>query len=208
MDAKEIYLAKMKEISERLIACSDYLEQNKIDDMFYSLESSILQLRKALECMALASIAPNHDDYANLRAQADKNPDYKRDYNGTKIVKALKKINKDFFPVPLTKATRIEGVWHFGRKTEGYLSCNKFESTYDRLGTLLHADNPWGFKKGFSNLAKDIPQIIEKTKALLVLHMTVIRSPTFTGVWIVEVPFSEQPPKVIVGQADGEFVVQ
>ena len=170
-------------------------------------ESATLQLRKAMECIALAAISPNKQAYSQYRAKADKNPDFRKDFNGNKMLKALRAINKDFYPKPVKQPVKNDGVWHFERKDNKVFSPKMFENLYDRLGKFLHADNPWGNDKGIVNLANDIPSALSNIKELLGLHFTVIKSPKFTGVWIVEVPFGSGAPRIMIGQADGEFVV-
>ena len=207
MDAKEIYLNKMTEVMRRLQACSSYIDKFKLDKSIISLESAILQLRKTMECMALSAIAPNHQAYSDYRSKADRNPDYRKDFNGTKIIKALRAINKDFYPNALKPPTRTGKEWHFERKSKGILTSKNFEALYDRLGKFLHADNPWGCKKEINNLAKDIPNRIAEIEELLKVHFTTIRTPSFNGVWVVEVPFYKSTPKILVGTADGDFIV-
>jgi hypothetical protein len=88
------------------------------------------------------------------------------------------------------------------------LTKKAFESFYDRLGKFLHADNPWGSDKGTQNLVADLPHVIDRLRVLLEWHFTVIRTPEFNGVWVVEVPASGNLPRILLGKAEGEFVVQ
>ena len=117
-------------------------------------------------------------------------------------------INPDFYPKPISAPISIgPNKWHFDRRKDKSLTKKQFESFYDRLGKLLHADNPWGNDKGLRNLLTDIPSIIKSVRLLLSWHYTVIRTPEFSGVWIIEVPNNGKRPKVVDGQAEGEFVV-
>ncbi|MGH8591781.1 MAG: hypothetical protein ACREXX_21435 [Gammaproteobacteria bacterium] len=81
-------------------------------------------------------------------------------------------------------------------------------ATVDRLGKCLHADNPWGSAKGMQNLLADLPRVIGQLRVLLEWHFTVIRTPEFSGVWVVEAPANGNPPRILLGKAEGEFVVQ
>ncbi|WP_228142545.1 hypothetical protein [Acinetobacter seifertii] len=100
-DLQKIYADKVNEALFRLNKCevliNSYFEIRDVLD----LESSILHMRKALEILALASIAPNKIKYQEYRAQANKNPDYTKDYKASSILKALSEINSDFYPIPL-----------------------------------------------------------------------------------------------------------
>lgn len=209
MELESIYLGKISEAVTRLDACSSFLSAYQASQSVYSLESAVLQARKALEAVAFAAIAPNKAKYEKLRAQADEPADYRKDYNARKILQLLGGINQDFYPTPvLPPIQQKPGRWHFERRTEGFLTKKQFESFYDRLGKLLHADNPWGNDKGAKNLSADIPRVVAQLRTLLEWHFTVIRTPNFTGVWVIEAPASGAAPRVIVGQALGEFVVQ
>jgi len=205
---EEIYLHKMKEVAERLGGCELFLSEYNRTKNIYFLESAILQLRKAFESISLAAIAPNKDAYEKFRLEAEKPADYRKDYNGRKILQLLRRINKDFYPKPLLPPKKVEGKWHFERKSDGFLTENKFESFYDRLGKYLHSDNPWDVNKGINNLVADIPSVLSEIKTLLELHFTVIRTPKFLGVWVVNFPANGNAPKIICGEAEGDFVVE
>lgn len=206
---QNMYLQKISETFERVTASTSFFREYESLKSIYAFEASVLQVRKALECMAFASIAPNKAAYEKLRLEADKPADYRKDFNARKIIELLSAINKDFYPVSLLPAVRQEsGAWHFERKADGYLTKKKFESFYDRLGKFLHADNPWGNDKGVQNLISEIPSVLDQIHELLALHFTVIRTPEFSGVWVVEAGPSVTTPRVIRGEAGGEFVVQ
>jgi len=208
-ELQTIYLSKVSEALARLAACERFVSSYGESKDVFVLESAILQMRKALQAVAFAAIAPNKVQYAEFRAQAEKNTDYTKDFKATSILKFLAKVNPDFYPRPASAPVQMSpGHWHFDRREDDSLTKEKFENFYDRLGKHLHSDNPWGNNKGLNNLAKDIPEIISATRSLLSWHFTTIRTPEFSGVWVVEAPSNGAAPRVIVGQADGEFVVQ
>ena len=185
------------------------MESYKESESIYFLESAILQMRKALECVAYAAIAPNKKEYKEFRAKADRQPDYTRDFHAGKILEMLSRINKDFYPKPASAPISVgPRKWHFEKREDESLTKKQFSSFYDRLGKFLHADNPWGNDKGIKNLLDDIPKVMESVKLLLSWHFTKISTPEFNGVWVIEVPLSGKKPKIIIGQADGEFLVK
>lgn len=209
MELQAIYLRKISETIARLGACESFLAMHRASNDVYSLEAAVLQVRKALEAVAFAAIAPNKEEYEAFRAEAEKPADYRKDFNARAILRYLGNINKDFYPTPLLAPTKKpDGSWHFERRSEGFLTKEQFESFYDRLGKYLHADNPWGSDKGMQNLVADLPGVIGQLRVLLQWHFTVIRAPEFNGVWVVEVAPSGAPPRIVVGKADGEFIVQ
>lgn len=207
-NAISIYLSKMEEVKRRLAFSEQQLsEYDKTNDLHY-LENSLLHLRKALESIAYASIAPNKKAYSDLRARAEKPADFKKDYNGSKILKQLALVNKDFYPRPLEKPKQVApNNWHFDRKEKNILTKKRFERVYDRLGKFLHSDNPWDNDKGYKNLAKELPIIYIELRNLLSWHFTAIRDEKFGGVWVIEFGNIGTPARVITGQAKGEFVV-
>lgn len=207
VELQQIYLQKIVETFERITVCTLSLNEYKNTNVIYAFETSVLQLRKALENIAFASIAPNKLVYEEIRRQKDK--DYSRDYKADDIFNILDKVNKDFYPIPLFPAVRQKsGEWHYDRKEDGYLTKKQFISLYNRLGKYLHADNPWGNDKGVINLAKDIPRALAQIQELLTLHFTVIRTPEFQGIWVIEAGQNTTLPRVINSIANGEFIVQ
>lgn len=208
IELQNIYLKKISEALARLVTCERFLCAHKSSNDVFVLESAILQMRKALEAVAFAAIAPNKDQYAKYRSQVE-NSNFTKDFNAKSILQLLSKINADFYPSPVSPPISVSPEnWHFDRRQDNSLTKKKFERFYDRLGKHLHADNPWGNDKGLDNLAKDIPEVISATRSLLSRHITTIRTPHFSGVWVVEAPDSGAPPRVIVGQACGEFVIR
>lgn len=208
LELKTIYLDKIKEALDRLNACESFFELYRDTQSVFAFEAAVLQMRKALECVAYAAIAPNKKEYAAFRANADKQTDYTKDYHARQILTFLSKINSDFFPMPVSAPVKIEtGEWHFAKREDESLTKKEFESFYDRLGKFLHADNPWGHDKGVKNLIGDMPKIINSTRLLLSWHFIAIRTPAFIGVWVIEAPANGAQPKVVVGQADGDFVI-
>ena len=209
LELQTIYIGKVKEALDRLKACESFLESYRDSQDVFAFEAAVLQMRKALECVAYAAIAPNKKEYAAFRAKAEKQPDYTKDFHAGKILNLLSKINPDFFPKPVSAPVNLgPGKWHFDKREDESLTKNKFESFYDRLGKFLHADNPWGHDKGVKNLLDDIPKVISSVRLLLSWHFTAIRTPEFNGLWVLEAPANGEQPRVIVGRAEGDFVIK
>ena len=203
-----IYLNTVQQASRRLNACERYVAAFLVSHEISDLESAVLQLRKALETIAFASIAPNKAEYQTLRAAAMKSPDFTKDFHALKIFAALERINSKFYPLAVLPAVRKpDGSHHFERKEAGVLSKKKFEAAYDRLGKYLHADNPWSADKHFQNLAKDLPIIVEEARGLLDLHVSFINTTRYKGAWVVETPRDGSPPRMLTAHASGDYSV-
>src|SRR5258707_1164205 len=102
-----IYSNMVQEATARLIASERYLAAYLAKQQTSDLESAVLQVRKALEAIALASIAPNKAEYAAFRATATKTPDFTKDYPALRIFSALERINKKFYPIALIPAVGL-----------------------------------------------------------------------------------------------------
>jgi hypothetical protein len=205
---QSIYTSQLTDATKRLNAAKQYLESFTATGQMPDLESAVLQLRKALETIAFAAIAPDKKQYEALRAKALDAPDFTKDYHAKKIFFALSKVNKDFYPLPLIPGEKqADGAWHFGNKQSGFLSKKRFEAAYDRLGKHLHAHNPWSGSKNLQNLAGDLPKIIEEAHGLLDLHARFIRTPGFEGVWIFATDRIGSPPTFLTANAVGPSVV-
>ncbi|MFN9448561.1 MAG: hypothetical protein ACK58U_02710 [Rubrivivax sp.] len=206
MSAQRIYLKLIGESVGRLNAALGFeLEYRQTGDVA-TLDAAVLQLRKALEAIAIAAIAPDKNAYQAFRATADKDPDFTKDYHAAKIFSALAKVNPDFYPLPLLPAERnSDGTWHYGNKTSGVLSKKQFERCYDRLGKHLHTQNPWGSNKNLQNLSGELANIVQSAKGLLALHARFIRAPDFHGVWVVQADTPQ--PTVLTAQANGPYAI-
>lgn len=204
---QSIYLSLIGESISRLDAATDFLNEHLETTQVPRLEAAVLQLRKALEVVALAAIAPDKKAYAAFRATAMNETDYTKDYHAAKIFAALERVNPDFYPMPLAPATRQpDGSWHFGNRDGRFLSKKKFQRAYDRLGKHLHAHNPWGTSKNLHNLRSDLPDVIADARALLHLHARFIRTPEFHGVWVVSADSAS--PKILTAITEGPFIVR
>ncbi len=87
-----IYLRCMEEAKHRLAFverfCAGISGQVRVDT-----EVACLQMRKALELIAYAAIAPHKARYETWRKNALQNRDFRRDYNGRRILRSLATIN-------------------------------------------------------------------------------------------------------------------
>ena len=90
---REIYLQQMVDLVKRLTASQSYLTKYAISGDEIEFDSGILQLRKALEAIAYASIAPNKPQYQAFRQKTETNNDFKKDFNASKIFQYLQQIN-------------------------------------------------------------------------------------------------------------------
>ena len=114
-------------------------------------------------------------------------------------------------PAALTRdgvyfATDDGMLFAFDRKTGKFFDKNQFIKLYDRLGKYLHADNPQGNNKEWEDFALVVRDGISSIRDLFKLYFTVIRTPEFTGVWVLET--RENVVQFLVAESHGEFIVE
>lgn len=204
----KIYLSNMRDVKRRIEYAENQLSAFKTTHDYLLLENAILHTRKALECVAYASIAPNKHAYSKFRSDAETPADFRKDYHGGKIIKQLGRVNKDFYPLPLVEPKLVgERQWHFDRLGSGYLTKKQYISFYDRLGKFLHSDNPWDNDKGYMSLANDMPENFQRVKFLLQIHATFVQGDNSRYAFVVDMGSEEKDVSVITAIADGPFNV-
>jgi len=193
-----IYLRCIEEAKHRLVFVERFTSgvsnQARVDT-----EAACLQMRKALELIAYAAIAPHKTQYEAWRKNAVKNTDFRRDYNGRKILHSLATINPYSYPKALI-ATLREGTRHYDSFKGPYLTKKLYEEVYDMCGKLLHADNPWGVDKPYDEFRQRIPEYVNLTRALLNVHGIMIQHETGTAAWVIEFGDLDTKAKGHIGQ--------
>lgn len=202
--ALSIYLNCMEEAKHRLTAaemyCAGVTSQPILDT-----ECSCLQIRKALELLAYASIAPHESKYAEWRKNSPNLPgDYSKDYNGRAILTSLKAVNPYSYPRPLSPKVKTENGWHFPEFHGDYLNKKKYERLYDKCGALLHADNPWGNKKFYDQFKSNIPRYIALIRSLLNVHSIIIQHAGGATAVIIEFGDMSVKAKGLIGISQDE----
>lgn len=205
-EALSVYLNCMEEAKHRLAATECYssgvTNQPRLD-----IECASLQLRKALELVAFAAIAPHKSKYEQWRAAATKPGDFRKDFNGREILASLKAINPYSYPRPLLAPVKTETGWHYEPFRGDYLTRKRYERVYDKCGALLHADNPWGNQKFYDEFRRNIPRFISLTRALLNIHTVIVQYEGGTSAFVVEFGDLTSKAKGHIGLADGALFV-
>ena len=100
-------------------------------------EFACLQVRRALELTAFATLAANRERYSQIRA------DVENEWRAKRILDRLKQLHPDFYPVPVSPNRVGPGRWHFSEITDGYLTQDEFVELYDKCSDVLHEWNPF-----------------------------------------------------------------
>ena len=102
-----------------------------------------LQLRKCLELMMFASVIA-HDSFGRNLGKHLRD----KEWNASRIVASLKRVNPGFYPVPVKDATPPGSRIRNEEKLEhGFLTEAEFRDLYDKCcGNMLHASrkDPYG----------------------------------------------------------------
>ena len=131
----------------------------------FDAELIFVQLRKTLELIAFASLSANKAKYSATYNN------FATHWNARRMLDYLKKVNPDFYPIPVVYAGINEkGVKHFELLTEGFLTKDEFVVLYDKCGHILHARNPFTSQDAVIQLGYSVWDWGLRIQKLLSLH--------------------------------------
>ena len=132
-------------------------------------EFTCLQFRKIIESIVFCSLIVNEEEYSNVHEKFSKH------YNARLIVADLKRVNPNYFPIPVTQ----EVIQNDSGRTfilknveEGFLTENELLNIYEKCGAFLHQENPFSQKRNYINIQEEFPIWLNKTIILLNNHYT------------------------------------
>lgn len=167
MDDFDLYCNLMDEVKKRTTVIQGFLD-GKINAIYpaTTIESAALQLRKIMELIALGSLVVNKEEYANNYEK------FAHHYHAEKILRDIEKINPGFYPKPIKEVpSKRAGVkMDITNVGNGFLTRNDFVSTYNALGEILHAKNPFALQTDYARFEDLIKEAIGKTIVLLKTH--------------------------------------
>ena len=110
---------------------------------------------------------------ANKEIYSKEYKKFAQNYHAERILKDLERINPKFYPEP-SKQIRIEGKEGISYKleaiNEGSLTKDEFVKVYEKCGSMLHAENPFGKKKEYIKIKEEFLEWLKKIKLLLSHH--------------------------------------
>jgi hypothetical protein len=128
-------------------------------------EIACLQLRKALEFIAFATLAANRDRYAEAHRGLT------GEWKASRILDRLEQMNRDFYPVPLVvQGRQPDGTWNFAPLTDGYLTKDDFTFLYDRCSDAIHTWNPFRPGPRVIDLNRNFAEWVARIERLLDFH--------------------------------------
>ena len=161
------YIQAMEEIKRRTMVISSFLS-NESTTIYKAtnIESMYLQIRMILELIALASLAANKTIFEENQRKFHKH------WSASDILKDIEKLNPGYYPEPIQeKPSNQPGVVNDLIKIEdGFLTKEELNSTYGRIGLILHARNPYDKALDYQEHESKIPEIMSKINTLLNCH--------------------------------------
>jgi hypothetical protein len=146
----------------------------------FDTEMVFLQFRKILELVAFASLIANKDVYSAAYQE------FASHWNARKMLGYLEKVNPDFYPVALEPFTpTADGVKHFPRAADGFLTQDEFVTLYKICGKLLHARNPFTTEEPVIQIGYSVGEWVSRIQKLLSIHVITLVS---GNRWVIYIP--------------------
>lgn len=117
------------------------------------VESVGLQIRKILELIAFASLVANKDIYSAAYAK------FASHWNARLLLRDLERVNPDFYPKPVLEAptSHPRALHQLEGRQNDYLTKDEFERAYEKCGSIMHAENPYGSRADMNYFTEKLP---------------------------------------------------
>jgi hypothetical protein len=107
-------------------------------------------------------------------------------WSAKRLLNDLEKVNPRFYPEPLSDPQeRPDGVKHFDRPPDGFVTRDEFVRLYDACAEVLHIRNPFRPGDPTINIGYSVEQWDARIQGLLTWHLMHL---TDGGVWVVRIP--------------------
>lgn len=118
-----------------------------------SVESVGLQIRKVLELIVFGSLVANRDIYS---AAYEK---FASHWNARLLLRDLERVNPNFYPKPVVEmpSSDTRALRQLKDRQNDYLTKNEFESAYEKCGSIMHAENPYGSRIDMKYFMEKLP---------------------------------------------------
>jgi len=178
----EIYANHMADVRTRIYLVRSLLapEAAAVIPQFALIETVLLQLRKALELIAFASLTANKDAYK------DAYPTFADEWNAKRILQKVEQLNPDFYPMACEAPKEVApGHKHFDRPADGFMTRDEFITLYQAASEVLHTRNPFTTKGPVINTGYSVVEWVSRIQRLLSWHRVGLIG---GSIWIVKVP--------------------
>jgi len=139
------------------------VSEKAFGDKIFAEEFMFLQIRKILELIAFGSLSSNIVVYEKTHS------DYANNWRAKNILKRLRSINRDFYPLPLRQKD-LDGDQHILENVrEGFLTEDDLVHLYDVSSQIIHSTNPYAEVKKV-DLQMSIDDWMHRIASLLWFH--------------------------------------
>jgi hypothetical protein len=129
---KELYAKCMEFIKLRIRAINEFLDNTRTTAFHQTNRDFLyLQFRFVFEAISMSALCSHRHEYEQINSK------YKKEWNAADIVKAIEKINPQFYPTPENVTTGSEDT---------FLTIKELIKYHGICGDNLHQYNPY---KGF-----------------------------------------------------------
>jgi len=155
------YCGVMEEVKRRTTVIQKFL-LGKVNTVYKAttIESACLQIRKILELIALGSLVLNRKEFERINSK------FSKCWNARLILQDIERLNPEFYPRPIQD---VNG--NLVAIESGFLTQRKFTKVYEKCGSILHAENPFGSKVDYGYYEKSIPSWLMQIMRLLNNHI-------------------------------------
>jgi hypothetical protein len=182
-DAKR-YANGMAEIRQRLgiarTAVSRIRETRNQD--LVSTETIFLQMRKVCELIAFGSLIANKELYSQHYET------FAEDWRLGRVVDKLRKVNPDFFPVPMSAPYEVApGHKQAGPSLALSITEGELVDLYNICGRILHSRNPFSTADATHQIGHTVDEWLARLEGLLRWHRIQLVN---GAMWLVNMPDS------------------
>ena len=191
MDELNKYRNCLYKIKRRIMVIEDHLNEVYYEKyLICEVEFICLQFRKILENIAFSSLCANIEQYKAIR---DK---YYNDWNAKKILDAIEKINKDFYPKPVVRELTCKSkygtnMYNLEDYKGDYLNRDEFIKVYNECSNFLHELNPFSERRDAKETRKKFKIWLSAIKNLLKHHVIKVNNSLFIGVLEMDTEYPE-----------------
>lgn len=145
-----------------------------------SIETIFLQMRKVCELIAFGSLIANRALYAEHHAS------FAEDWRLKRIVDKLRKVNPEFFPVPVAAPVMTaEDRFELGASVALSITEDELVTLYDTCGRILHTRNPFSTDAVTHQIGYTVDEWLARLEGLMRWHYITQVS---GARWLVEMP--------------------
>lgn len=161
------YLFQMEIIKKRMDAISKIGNREQTTLFrFTNIEFMALQIRKVIEHIAMSNLVVNSSLYKEY------NDKFASNWNARLIFRDLERINPSFYPIPVKIVdNEYDDIKTIDPLTDGFLTKDEAIKVYNRCGSLMHVENPFGKQIDYAYYETQIIVWYKKIMVLLATHL-------------------------------------